>query len=174
MISIEGEEEEEEGGSSHRRICWLNSTIGNNTQRIKKVLWHLSPIFNKILFRSNIRNRIFEAKYWKKMTYRSIPFELYYLFVTSPWRSSENSEKFRTKRHIDLRGRELFRPQFRRKLGEENSFVRIKYVPYPVSRISRRISVESKSEHDSIMDPRWPRYIRSITPCVAIQLCRTN
>lgn len=170
MISIEGEEEEEEEGSSHRRICWLNSTIGNNTQRIKKVLWHLSPIFNKILFRSN-RDRIFEANVLEKNDVSIDSFELHYLFVTSPWRSSENSEKFRTKRHIDLRGRELFRPQFRRKLKKIPSF---ESSTYPVSRISRRISVESTSEHDSIMDPRWPRYIRSITPCVAIQLCRTN
>lgn len=147
----------------------------------------MSPIFNKILFRSN-RNRIFEANVLEKNDVSIDSFRsnciIYSLLLLGEVQKIRKRDRFKsreerthargTKRRIDLRGRELFRPQFRRKLGEENSFVRIKYVPYPVSRISRRISVGSKSEHDSIMDPRWPRYIRSITPCVAIQLCRTN
>lgn len=152
MISIEGEEE----GNSHRRICWLNSTIGNNTQRIKKVLWHLSPIFNKILFRSN-RDRIFEANVLEK---NDVSIDSFRIVLSIRYFSLEKFRKFENEIAVSS------------KVGRRK-FLRSNQVR-TVSRISRRISVESKSEHDSIMDPRWPRYIRSITPCVAIQLCRTN
>lgn len=91
---------------------------------------------------------------------RSIPFSFefyYHLFVTPPWKSSENSGNEFESRNVDIgtaRGKEkrsivFSRSKFRGKLGASPS--NRSRLPHPVSWNSRR-RIEEQARH-SIMDP---------------------